>query len=366
MNAKLLRCLLLAAAVSGRNMRDVWAWINDSADPTPLRIMETEPSVPASWVSELEQLMNDTPERTRQSVYLTLAQAMQFVTSPAIAATICPAPGEETFDLGQFLASKGTLYLLGSDRPYASLVPLFTAITGHVFEGAKRLAGRAYNGRLDPPLLLALDEAALICPVPLPSMTADSGGRGIQVMAAVQSPSQLYETWGQRGGETIYNNSNAKLIFGGLAHGQDLADLSKVCGERDDITRSQTSGTGGHHSASTSVRRVPVLAPHEIRQIADGKALLLYRNMPPVVIRIEKVWERKDVKRMAGAACNVAKLPSSARALSRRPRFAPTSTSALLKRSPPTSTTLWLCRYTVKTTTRAPTRGGRGGGVGHE
>ena len=37
MNAKLLRCLLLAAAVSGRNMRDVWAWINDSADPTPLR-----------------------------------------------------------------------------------------------------------------------------------------------------------------------------------------------------------------------------------------------------------------------------------------------------------------------------------------
>ena len=202
MNAKLLRCLLLAAAVTDRNMREVWAWINDSADPTPLRIMESEPGVPPEWAAELRQLLYDTPERTRQSVYLTLGQAMQFVTSPAVAAAICPAPGEPTFCLEEFLAGRSTLYLLGSDRPYASLVPLFTAITGHVFEGAKRVAGRSFNGRLDPPLTLALDEAALICPVPLPSMTADSGGRGIQLLIAVQSPSQLYERWGQRGGET--------------------------------------------------------------------------------------------------------------------------------------------------------------------
>jgi type IV secretion system protein VirD4 len=304
MNVKLLRCLLLAAAVTDRNMRDVWAWINDSADPTPLRIMESEPTVPGEWVSEFGQLLHDTPERTRQSVYLTLAQAMQFITSPAVASAICPAPGEPTFSLDQFLNGDATLYLLGSDRPYASLVPLFTAITGHVFEGAKRAAGRAYNGRLDPPLSLVLDEAALICPVPLPSMTADSGGRGIQVLTAVQSPSQLYERWGQRGGETIWNNANAKLVFGGLGHARDLDDLSKVCGERDEHVQGTTTASGGHRSASTTIRRVPVLAPHEIRQLADGQALLLYRNIPPVVIKTEKVWERKDVKAMAKARRN--------------------------------------------------------------
>ena len=86
------------------------------------------------------------------------------------------------FCLEQLPGRAPSLYLLGSDHPYASLAPLFTAITGHVFEGAKAVAGRSRNGRLDPPLTLALDEAALICPVPLPSMTADSGGRGIQLL----------------------------------------------------------------------------------------------------------------------------------------------------------------------------------------
>ena len=199
------------------------------------------------------------------------------------------------------MGERSTLYLLGSDRPYASLAPLFSAITGYIFEGAKRAAGSNFNGRLDPPLSLDLDEAALICPVPLPSMTADSGGRGIQLLIAVQSPSQLYDRWGQRGGETIWNNANATLVFGGLGHATDLDNLSRVCGERDDVVQGFTTGTGGQRSASQSVRRVPVLAPHEIREIPDGWALLLYRNMAPVLVVIERVWERRDVKAAAKA-----------------------------------------------------------------
>lgn len=45
--------------------------------------------------------------------------------------------------------------------------------------GAQEAWRCRYGGRLDPPLLLALDEAALICPVPLERWTADAGGRGI-------------------------------------------------------------------------------------------------------------------------------------------------------------------------------------------
>ena len=61
--------------------------------------------------------------------------------------------------------------------------------------------------------MMVLDEAALICKVPLERWTADSGGRGIVLTISVQSPSQLYDGWGQRGGETIWNNSNIKLVF---------------------------------------------------------------------------------------------------------------------------------------------------------
>ena len=225
-----------------------------------------------------------------------MARSLQFVTLPAVAAAVCPAPGEPVFCLDRFLADGATLYLLGSDRPHASIAPLFTAITGYIFEGAKRRAGRSFHGRLSKPLSLILDEVALICPVPLPSMTADCGGRGIQLMAAVQSPSQLYERWGERGGQTIINNSNAKLVFGGLGHAKDLDDLSRLCGQRDDRVRQMSTGTSGARSASFHVRQVPVLAPHEVRQIPDGQALLLYRNIPPMIVKTERVWDRKDVK----------------------------------------------------------------------
>ena len=39
MNLKLLRCLLMAAALGERTIRDVLSWVNDSTDTTALRIM---------------------------------------------------------------------------------------------------------------------------------------------------------------------------------------------------------------------------------------------------------------------------------------------------------------------------------------
>lgn len=101
---------------------------------------------------------------------------------------------------------------------------------------------------------------------------------------------------GERGGQTIINNSNAKLVFGGLGHAKDLDDLSRLCGNRDDRVRQMNTGTNGARSASFHVRQIPVLAPHEVRQIPDGQALLLYRNIPPMIVKTERVWDRKDVK----------------------------------------------------------------------
>ena len=66
--------------------------------------------------------------------------------------------------------------MLGADD--GNVAPLVASLTGHIAREARRLASLQPAGRLDPPLTLALDEAALICPVPLDSWTADMGGRG--------------------------------------------------------------------------------------------------------------------------------------------------------------------------------------------
>ena len=93
------------------------------------------------------------------------------------------------FDVEQLLRERATVYMLGADD--GPTAPLVTALTGHIARQARALAGRCVAGRLDPPLTLALDEAALICPIPLDNWTADMGGRGVTIHIAAQSRAQL-------------------------------------------------------------------------------------------------------------------------------------------------------------------------------
>ncbi len=65
-------------------------------------------------------------------------------------------------------------------------------MTGWIAREARRLAAFCPGGRLDPPLSLRLDEAALICPIPLHQWTADMGGRGVSIVACFQSRAQVH------------------------------------------------------------------------------------------------------------------------------------------------------------------------------
>ena len=112
------------------------------------------------------------------------------------------------------------MFLLGAEETQAA--PLVCALTGHIAREARRLAAGEPAGRLDPPLGLFLDEAALISPVPLESWTADMGGRGVTICAAFQSRAQLLARWGEHNAATILNNTGAVVVFGGTRDRDDL------------------------------------------------------------------------------------------------------------------------------------------------
>ena len=57
------------------------------------------------------------------------------MSNPGLAATTLPGPDEPVFDVARFIAERGTLYLLGSERPHDAVAPLFSALTGHIFVG---------------------------------------------------------------------------------------------------------------------------------------------------------------------------------------------------------------------------------------
>jgi type IV secretory pathway TraG/TraD family ATPase VirD4 len=171
-------------------MRDVLGWVAD-----PDRAQREVPvllrrATDAAFAQDAAQFLS-TNDRTRTSITSTIMPALGWLTSPAAAAAAEPG---HSFDVGRLLGERATVFLLGAEETQAA--PLVCALTGHLAREARRLAALQPGGRLDPPLTLALDEAALISPVPLESWTADMGGRGVTILAAFQSRAQLLARWG--------------------------------------------------------------------------------------------------------------------------------------------------------------------------
>ena len=157
----------------------------------------------------------------------------------------------------------------------------------------RQLASEMPDGRLDPPLTLALDEAALICPIPLDSWTADMGGRNVTIHIAVQSRAQLRQRWGDVGAAAIINNAAILLVFGGARDVDDLTAYSTLTGDRDELV--STYANNGTVISKTT-QRVPVLSEAQFAQLPPGQVVIIRRGMPPAIGRVQMAWKRHDVR----------------------------------------------------------------------
>ncbi|SOE08256.1 type IV secretory system conjugative DNA transfer family protein, partial [Streptomyces sp. Ag82_G6-1] len=274
-----LSSYLMAAALKGGDLMTVRQWVTSPTEREPLEILQAHyDRVPAGWAQLLAQML-EAPEKTRDSVYLTLVRSFQFMSHPEVVEIVRPRPGEQKFDVQDFLNSRGTLYVMGRDMRYGSVASLFSALVGEIYDAAYVRADNAPGGRLDPYLRMVLDEAAVICPLPIHLWSADAGGRNIQLLVSVQSPSQLRERWGRNGAQTIMNNST-RVVLGGLSLPDDLEELSRLCGEKDEEVASSSTSDEDKKSQSVSVRRVRVMPQDAIRQMKEGTGLVFYRHLP--------------------------------------------------------------------------------------
>jgi type IV secretion system protein VirD4 len=283
---RVLSALMHAAALGGLSMRDVLAWVADpdhgAAEVTRLLRRSPEPA----YEQDAAQFLA-TNDRTRSSICATIMPALGWLTDSTAAAA---ASGGD-FDVDRLLAERGTVYMLGAEE--AHVAPLVTALTGHIAREARRQAAHCPSGRLDPPLTLALDEAALICLVPLNEWTADMGGRGVTIHIAAQSRAQLRERWGDAAAATIINNAATLLVFGGTRDPEDLNAYSTLTGERDE--KVDTYDEYGNRATRTT-RRVPVLSPGQIAQLPFRHVVVIRRGMPPAIGKVQMAWARRDLK----------------------------------------------------------------------
>jgi type IV secretory pathway TraG/TraD family ATPase VirD4 len=288
---RVLAALMHAAALGEAAMRDVLAWIADpdEAAAEVQRLLRKSPE--PSYESDALQFLN-TNVNTRSSICATIMPALGWLTDATAAAATEPARGSAVFDVAALLQRRGTVFMLGAED--AQVAPLVTALTGYIAREARRIAADQPAGRLDPPLTLALDEAALICPIPLDNWTADMGGRGVTIHIAVQSRAQLRQRWGDTGAAAILNNAATVLIYGGTRDSDDLTAYSMLAGERDEEIPSYDADG---KVTSIGHRRVPVLSPAQISQLPAKRVLIIRRGIPAAIGRVQMAWDRADVRR---------------------------------------------------------------------
>jgi type IV secretory pathway TraG/TraD family ATPase VirD4 len=187
--------------------------------------------------------------RTRDSIWQGVALAFSALADPRVLDAVSPRTGEE-FDPERFLNEHGTLFLLATGAGAGASASLVAAFIEDLVEVARKLAARSPGARLDPPLLLALDEIGNLSPLPsLPTLMAEGGGTGITTLPVLQSLAQAREKWGENSAAAIWDASIVKIIHGGASNSRDLQDLSALVGERDEITDSVTIGDYGSRSS---------------------------------------------------------------------------------------------------------------------
>ncbi|WP_206691048.1 type IV secretory system conjugative DNA transfer family protein [Quadrisphaera sp. INWT6] len=275
----LLTGLLLAAAVSGKNLHDVFAWLNDPTTPEPADLLRAQGRAAAAASLRGRQLG---AAETRDGVYETARTAAQCLRDDSIMAWVSPpspaGPGAparvlDELDAPAFARSRQTLYLLSRDGAGAA-APLVAALTDRVMRAAVRLAERR-GGRLDPPLLAVLDEAANICRISdLPDLYSHLGSRGVVPLTILQSYGQGRRVWGDHGMDALWSAATCKIIGAGLDDAKVAEDISRLIGDHDVTTRSTSRGRGSA-TTSTSQRSQRILGADAVRALPRGGAILL-------------------------------------------------------------------------------------------
>lgn len=279
-----LAMLMHAAACSDGSMRTVYRWIANADDPKTydevFEALTTSREQKIMRTAAMQFFRNHKP--TRDGIITAMTPALTWLRDSRIV-SIGDAKGEDLFELANVLHQGGTIYIIGEETHTTS--GLVTALISEIVRGARREATQMRRQRLDPPLAFCLDEAALVCWVPLHEWTAELRARGITIHIAIQARSQLRARWGDKNTDTIFTNCTAVIVYGGCKSPDDLLTYERLAGWREE---KDGDGPG---------RRVPVLTTGEIASLEGGTALVFRRDMRPFLGRPKLVWDRKDYKR---------------------------------------------------------------------
>ncbi len=305
LGAKLLACVLYAAAGTGRTMAEVARWVDvQDFDEVAQCLMELgDQQALDAWAACTAR-----PDNTRGSVFGTAETLLDVFGDPVVAES---ANGCDV-DLDALLTgANSTLYLYAPASEQERLRPLFELLVSVVIARAEELAAAQPDGMLSPRLFVCLDGAGNCAAIrKLPQLATTGRGQGIQLLTIWHDEAQLAYRYGRRAA-TVLNGHRAKLFLSGQADPASLELASKLIGDEAITHTSETSGDG-RNSTTESVgwrRLVPVEA---LRQLKPRRAVLVYGHLPPVRIRLRPWFHSPRLTRLATATARPARVRGGA------------------------------------------------------
>jgi type IV secretion system protein VirD4 len=288
--ATVIRAYFHAAALAGLGMRRVKRWVDENDVSEPMKILESfSARVPSAdaYRSSLLSIEKQAPE-TKSSTFSTVNGKLgPLVNNPVVLENI----DRSDFDIDDFLSQGSTLYVVSPENVQEVVAPLIASLVETIVSRAYSLAARDLSGRLDPPLLLLLDEVGAIAPLPtLPQIMAQGASQGVLCVWAAQSFNQLKGKWGEDWANSILGASTHLLIFGGAIADSDLLEkISTAFGDVNVWVNRQPQGKrvitqllalSGHGSPMepphlTTERRLKISDFHVLKQ---GQAMLIAKT----------------------------------------------------------------------------------------
>ena len=206
---------------------------------------------------------------------------------------------EPNFEPGRLPGSGDTVYVCSPARRQQLTAPLVVALVEQIRSAAYAAAAAGASGvgtgngasRPQPPIVLALDEAANIAPLPdLPSVVAEGGSQGLLTLACFQDLSQARVRWGAAA-DGFLSLFGVKVVLPGIGDLRTLELVSRLAGEADVPVRSVSrrpwwSGRQGGRTVSWTTRRQRRLPVEAVAQLAPGSAVVLSGPAPPQLLRL--------------------------------------------------------------------------------
>jgi hypothetical protein len=254
----------------------------------------------APWASLLEEMGSSAPE-TLYSIKINLHEALVCWEDPGLLRRMS-AGAVTMIDPTALVHAGDRLLVLGRPGGHSSV--LITALVSAIVEAARQAARRAITlgGRLDPPLLLLLDEVAKVCPLPqMPELVTDCASQGIILVYALQSLEDGEEAWGSNRFQGMWSATNCQVVMGMVSGDRTLRALSNLS-PTVKVEEARDSQNHRGERMDPVVRFERALTTDEIRGIAHHTGVLFY-GPRPMLVSLPHVQDRaSEVRALAEAS----------------------------------------------------------------